>query len=71
MEELSSKVLLRIELSSESAWLTFHMLCVSPQPRQAMTGSPEISARPLLRYYAPLIVWLEKRVEEEDIPLGW
>ena len=47
------------------------MLCVSPQPRQAMTGSPEISARPLLRYYAPLIVWLEKRVEEEDIPLGW
>lgn len=38
---------------------------------EAMTGSPEISARPLLRYYAPLIAWLEKRVEEENIPIGW
>jgi len=38
---------------------------------EAMTGSPEISAKPLLRYYAPLITWLEKRVEEENIPIGW
>jgi len=38
---------------------------------EAMTGSPEISARPLLRYYAPLIAWLERRVEEENIPIGW
>ena len=38
---------------------------------EAMTGSPEISVRPLLRYYAPLIAWLEKRVEEENIPVGW
>ncbi len=38
---------------------------------EAITGEREISSAPLLRYYRPLILWLEKKVAEEDIQIGW
>ncbi len=31
----------------------------------------EVSAEPLLEYYAPLQAWLEREVQEKEIPLGW
>lgn len=34
-------------------------------------GESEISAKPLLAYYQPLIQWLEEEVERNDIPIGW
>ena len=31
----------------------------------------DISARPLLDYYKPLIQWLERQVRLDGIPIGW
>ncbi|XP_059091374.1 angiotensin-converting enzyme-like [Tigriopus californicus] len=34
-------------------------------------GMASISAQPLLRYYDPLIRWLDEMIERESIPIGW
>lgn len=36
-----------------------------------LTGSKSVTVEPLLEYYEPLIKWLEKKVVEEQIPVGW
>ncbi|GAB0093220.1 Angiotensin-converting enzyme [Sergentomyia squamirostris] len=36
-----------------------------------LTGSTEISARPLLEYYQPLIEWLQFTIVKHNIPIGW
>ena len=36
-----------------------------------VTGQSEISSRPLLKYYQPLINWLQQKIEDENISLGW
>ena len=36
-----------------------------------IAGVGEITSKSLLKYYEPLIEWLEIRVREEEIPLGW
>lgn len=36
-----------------------------------LTGSRDISTQPLLEYYRPLIDWLEEKIDELDIPVGW
>ena len=36
-----------------------------------ITGRHDITSDALLKYYRPLIKWLETRVREENIPLGW
>ncbi|XP_043280553.1 angiotensin-converting enzyme-like isoform X2 [Venturia canescens] len=37
----------------------------------ATSGSPEITARSLLRYYEPIKKWLENEIRRHRIPVGW
>ena len=38
---------------------------------KTITGATKISAEPLMEFYKPLHVWLEKQIKENDIPVGW
>lgn len=35
------------------------------------TGSGEISARPLLKYFEPLVEWLKKERNTKQYAIGW
>ncbi|XP_055378319.1 angiotensin-converting enzyme-like protein Ace3 [Condylostylus longicornis] len=36
-----------------------------------LTGNSELSADPLLEYYQPLIIWLDRLIINFEIPIGW
>ncbi|NNC73385.1 MAG: hypothetical protein HKN78_11000, partial [Sphingomonadaceae bacterium] len=40
-----------------------------PEALEAFTGTGEMSARPMLAYFAPLLAWLEEQNEGREV--GW
>lgn len=38
---------------------------------EMLTGTRQLSPEPLLEYYKPLYEWLQKQVQEHNIPVGW
>jgi len=41
------------------------------QVLEEMIGSTEIKSDSLLRYFAPLKIWLEKKVSTHNLTVGW
>ena len=42
-----------------------------PEQLKQFTGSEELSADPVLDYFAPLRKWLKKEHEKYKYPIGW
>jgi hypothetical protein len=42
-----------------------------PEAMEALTGQRQVSARPLLNYFEPLRVWLEKENARNGELVGW
>jgi hypothetical protein len=42
-----------------------------PEALEALTGQRQVSARPLLNYFEPLRVWLEKENARNGELVGW
>lgn len=42
-----------------------------PEAMTMITDQPNMSAQPLMEYFAPLITWLEEENKKNDEILGW
>ncbi|ESO96402.1 hypothetical protein LOTGIDRAFT_115941 [Lottia gigantea] len=61
-EEAGSKFREMLALGSSIPW---------PEALERFTGSREVSAKPLLEYFQPLMNWLEEVNEENESIVGW
>lgn len=42
-----------------------------PETLEEMTGGRKMSANAILDYFEPLVEWLDKQIEDNNIPVGW